>query len=115
MVHSIQSLQASVRGDDNPAVVRSHLDAIGAIVGKMVSETQNTMERTSNQELRERITPTMLANSRTKILEASSKCESIHDLQTWSKFKDTLPPLAFDVARETKELVQRLDQLGGAA
>ncbi|KAI4183368.1 MAG: hypothetical protein LQ346_006348 [Caloplaca aetnensis] len=114
LVHSIQSLQASVRGDDNPAVLRSHLDAIGAIVGKMVSETQSTIKRTSNQELRKQITPTMLAKSRTKIMEASTKCEGIHDLQTWSKFKDTLPPLAFDIARETKELVQRLDQLGGS-
>lgn len=96
-------------------MVRSHLDAIATIVGKMLSETQGTIKRTSNQELRKRINPAMLANSRTKIMEASTKCEGIHDMQTWSKFKDTLPPLAFDVARETKELVQRLDQLDGAA
>ncbi|GJC88403.1 uncharacterized protein ColSpa_01908 [Colletotrichum spaethianum] len=31
----------------------------------------------------------------------------------WRMWTQTLPPIAFEIARETKELVQRVDRLAG--
>lgn len=116
LVRSIQSLHANVRSDADPTAVKPHLDAITTIVGKMVSETQHTTQRTSNKELRDQVDPVvkMLVTSRTKMMEASAKCAGMHDMQILRRFNETLPPLAFDIARETRELVQRLDHLHSA-
>ena len=116
-MQSIQSLHASVRDDRPPAVTKKHLDGVGSIVGRMVSETQHTIHGTSNTELGEQAEPVIekLAACRGKITSASGAIDSIEHVQRWIQFRETLPPLGFDVARETKELVQRLDQLGGGA
>ncbi|KAL9007055.1 MAG: hypothetical protein Q9188_000178 [Gyalolechia gomerana] len=115
LVESIQLLHACIRDDSNPATVRGRLDGIATIVGKMVSDTQHTIESTRDSKLYDQTGPgvSMLANSWAKVTEASVRCGEIHDMQTWSKFKETVPPLAFAVARETENLVQRLDQLDG--
>lgn len=112
LVQSIQSLQASVRDDSYPAVVRGHLNSVASIVGKMVSGTQKTTLATNNGLLREQADPLVekLAVCGRRVKAASAESQQIDDLQTWTKFKETLAPLGFDIARETKELVQRLDQ-----
>lgn len=115
LVQSIQSLHASARNDANPGVIKSILESIASIVGKMVSETQHTTQGTGNSRLREQADPVIdkLAVCRTKVMAVSAKLDGVQDAQTWSQLKETLPPLGFDVARESKELVQRLDQLDG--
>ncbi|KAL8739125.1 MAG: hypothetical protein Q9181_000154 [Wetmoreana brouardii] len=117
LVQSIQSLHTSVGTETHPAGAKGHLDSIASIVGKMVSETQYTTRGTSNTTLREQADPVAdkLAACREKAMAASSECDKIHDPQAWNKFKDTLPPLGFDIARETKELVHRLDRLDDRA
>ncbi|KAL8698804.1 MAG: hypothetical protein Q9201_006373 [Fulgogasparrea decipioides] len=117
LVQSIQSLHNSVRSETHPAGAKGHLDSIASIVGKIVSETQHTTRSTSNTTLREQADPVAdkLAAYREKVMAASSECDKIHDTQAWNKFKDTLPPLGFNIASETKELVQRLDQLDDRA
>ncbi|KAI4257478.1 MAG: hypothetical protein LQ352_001642 [Teloschistes flavicans] len=113
LVQSIQSLHTSIQDDSYPAVVRGHLDSIASIVGKMVSETQKTTRATNNGILREQAEPLIekLAVCGRRVRAASSESQQIDDLQTWSRFRETLAPLGFDIARETKELVQRIDQL----
>ncbi|KAL8972047.1 MAG: hypothetical protein Q9183_000764, partial [Haloplaca sp. 2 TL-2023] len=117
IVQSIQSLHASVRDDTPPGVTKKHLDSVGSIVGRMVSETQHTIHGRGNRELGEQAGPVIekLAACRRKIISASGTIDSIEHVQRWIQFRETLPPLGFDVARETKELVQRLDQLDGGA
>lgn len=112
-MQSIQSLHTSIQDDSYPAVVRGHLDSIASIVGKMVSETQKTTRATNNGILREQAEPLIekLAVCGRRVRAASSESQQIDDLQTWSRFRETLAPLGFDIARETKELVQRIDQL----
>ena len=63
--------------------------------------------------LRDRTEPIVLilAGCRAKLLDASVEGEGIRDSTTWKDFTKKLPPLAFEVARETKELVQKLDQV----
>lgn len=112
-MRSIQSLVDSIRAEDNPAIIKDHLDEIATIVGKVVAETQHTTNETSSTTLRDRAEPIVLtlAGSRAKLLDASVEGDGIRDAMTWKDFTKKLPPLAFEVARETKELVQRLDRV----
>ena len=112
-MRSIQSLVSSIRAEDNPAIVKNHLKEIADIVGKVVAETQRATNGTSSTTLRDRAEPIVLtlAGSRAKLLDASAEGDGIRDATTWKDFTKKLPPLAFEVARETKELAQRLDQV----
>ena len=47
------------------------------------------------------------------MMDASVEGDSIMDAAAWKEFAKKLPPLAFDVARQTKELVQRLSEISG--
>ena len=47
-------------------------------------------------------------------MHSSEEVDHIEDAATWKEFTKMLPPLAFKIARETKELVQRLDHVGAA-
>ena len=112
-MRSIQSLVGSIRAEDKPAIIKDHLNDIGAVVGKVVAETQQMTNETSSNTLRDRTEPIVLtlAGCRAKLLDASVESDGIRDATTWKDFTKKLPPLAFEVARETKELVQRLDQV----
>ena len=104
----------SIRAEDNPAIIKDHLNDVASILGKVVTETQYTVSETSSNLLRERAEPIVLtlAGCRDKLLDASVEGDSIRDASRWKDFSKKLPPLAFEIARETKELVQRLDQIG---
>ena len=112
-MRSIQSLVSSIRAEDNPAIVKDHLADIASIINKVVAETQHITSETGSNMLRDRTEPIVLtlAGCRVKLLDASVEGDSIRDATTWKDFTKKLPPLAFEVARETKELVQRLDQI----
>jgi len=111
LVRSIQSLVGSIRAEDNPAIIKEHLNDIASIVGQVVAKTQHTTSETDSHSLRDRAEPIVLrlAGCRAKLLDASVEGDGIRDATTWKDFTKKLPPLAFEVARETKELVQRLD------
>ena len=47
-----------------------------------------------------------------KLLDADPEAENLGDEGAWRDVVQRLPPLAFEVARETKELVQTVDGLG---
>ena len=113
-MQSIQSLVGSIRAEDNPLIIKDHIDDISAILGKVVSETQQTLSNTDNSALRDQANPTVdtLAECRAGLLEASVEIDRINDATAWKEFTKMLPPLAFKIARETKELVQRLDHIG---
>ena len=114
-MQSIQSLVGSIRADDNPLTVKDHIDGIASILSKVVSETQQTLSNTNNRTLRSQAKPTVetLAESRSRLLDASVEVDRINDAIAWKENTKMLPPLAFKVARETKELVQKLDQVEG--
>ena len=62
------------------------------------------MNRTGNVTLRDRGEPIVdrLADCRARILSASAESEHIRDLASLKDFSNRLPPLAFEIARETK-------------
>lgn len=93
--------------------VKDHIDDIAGILGKVVTETQQTLGSSHNSVLRAQANPSIdtLADSRARLLDASEEIDRINDAASWKEFTKMLPPLAFKIARETKELVQRLDHV----
>lgn len=77
-------------------------------VGKVISET----EASGNGNLVGRLVDSqqrlMEAGDRGYDLNAEGKGEGSREWRMWTQ---TLPPIAFEIARETKELVQRVDEL----
>lgn len=83
------------------------------------------MSSTGNAELRTQADGIVkkLSGCRTKLIEAAPKGRKIADMgdendsrseMEWRMWTQSLPPIAFEIARETKELVQRVDAIDGA-
>lgn len=110
-MQTIQSLVGSIRGDADISQIDPLIRSIVDTVGKVISET----EAAGNGDMVGRLADSqhrlMDAGERGHELAADGKGESDRDWRMWTQ---TLPPIAFEIARETKELVQRIDQLLGA-
>jgi len=113
-VQSIQSLVGSIRAEETPLTIKDHIDDIAGIVGKVVSETHQSLSNSDNHALRGQANSSVdtLAECRSLLVDASVEVDRINDAAAWKEFTKMLPPLAFKIARETKELVQRLDRVG---
>ena len=114
LVQSIQALVGSIRAEDDAVTIKNHINEIASILGGVVSESQQTLSEIDNRALREQAKPTVdtLADCRAQLLDASVDIDKLNDATSWKEFTKMLPPLAFKIARETKELVQKLDQVG---
>lgn len=110
-MQTIQSLVGSIRGDADINQIDPLIRSIIETVGKVVSETETAGHGDMIGRLSDSQQRLMEAGARGNDLAADGKGESDRDWRMWSQ---TLPPIAFEIARETKELVQRIDQLLGA-
>jgi hypothetical protein len=52
-----------------------------------------------------------LANCKSRLTSASAESEALGEKRRVREFMSKLPPLAFEIARETKELVQRVEMV----
>ncbi|KAI9680973.1 MAG: component of the polarisome [Trizodia sp. TS-e1964] len=113
LVLAIQALVSSIRADDTISLVLERIEGIAAVVGRVVSSTETTMNQSENTFFRERATSVLhnLVDCRMKLLGSRSEGERITDASKQKQFYQKLPPLAFEIARETKELVQRIDSI----
>jgi len=81
-----------------------------------MSSTGNSSLRTQGETVVRK-----LATLRNRILDAGEKGRAIADEgredeegeRTWRQWNQSLPPIAFEIARETKELVLRVDVIDG--
>ncbi|KAK4181698.1 hypothetical protein QBC36DRAFT_39878 [Triangularia setosa] len=110
LVQTIQDLVQLIRNDADINQVTEEINTIVDVVGQVVSETESTggngvelVRRLS--ACRERL---MEAGKRGLDLAAAGNDSTSREWRMWTQ---TLPPIAFEIARETKELVQRVDQL----
>lgn len=81
------------------------------------------MSSTGNSILRVQGEPILrnLSNCRQRLLQAAATGQQIADDdrdddegdRAWRTWNQSLPPLAFEIARETKELVLRVDVIDG--
>ncbi|KAJ9605654.1 component of the polarisome [Cladophialophora chaetospira] len=106
LVQSITSLVDAIRKDDAMPTITIHMTTISVTILNIV----NSVERTGNEPssyqsmLREKSAPLVsnLQDCRDQLLQASN------ETATDKNYVQQLPPLAFRIARETKELVSRV-------
>ncbi|TEY34763.1 hypothetical protein BOTCAL_0619g00030 [Botryotinia calthae] len=121
LVQNIQSLVSSIRSEGGISAISTQIDAIANVVGEVVASTEEAM--VNNPEIRSQCQPvlTKLSGCREKIIAAGEEGREIAiegreddkgDAE-WRAWNQSLPPIAFEIARETKELVLRVDVLDG--
>jgi len=81
------------------------------------------MSTTGNQPLRVQADPVLkkLSGCRQRLIEAGERGKEIADEgreddegeRIWRQWNQSLPPIAFEIARETKELVLRVEAIDG--
>lgn len=123
LVQNIQSLVSSIRSEAGINAISSQITAIADNVGTVVSSTETAMSSTGNSALRVQGEPILkkLSNCRQRLLEAGEEGRAIaaegrdddEGERAWSQWNKSLPPIAFEIARETKELVLRVDIIDG--
>lgn len=92
-------------------------------MGTVVSSTETAMSSTGNSSLRAQGGPVVkrLATIRQRLILAGETGRSIADEErdddegerAWRAWTSSLPPIAFEIARETKELVTKVDIIDG--
>ncbi|KAI1424528.1 hypothetical protein F5Y12DRAFT_785342 [Xylaria sp. FL1777] len=113
MVQTIQGLVGSIRGDAPIQQINAEITSIAEVVAKVVAETEASgnggemLERLSS--CRQRL---LEAGDHGKNLAARGLSESDREWRMWTQ---TLPPIAFEIVRETKELIQRINRMAPAA
>ncbi|KAJ5406596.1 hypothetical protein N7465_007880 [Penicillium sp. CMV-2018d] len=112
MVQQIQALVASIRAEDNMHTVQTHVSAISNVVANVVSATEHLMrERSGDIALRQTSEPVIAAldQFRGRLTATAGEGEDATTPEQLREITNKLPPLAFEIARQTKDLVQRLE------
>lgn len=117
LVHSIHALVGSVRADESVSIIRDHTGDIATLVGKVITSTETAISNTGNETLRDRAEPVLhtLSDCKTRLLNTNTDGESIREPARLKEHNNRLPPMAFEIARETKELVHRVEQISNEA
>ncbi|RDW87554.1 hypothetical protein BP5796_03248 [Coleophoma crateriformis] len=123
LVQTIQALVSSIRSEGGITAISNQITAIAEVVGNVVSSTQTAMSSTGNSELRVQAEPILdkLNRSRRRLIDAGQEGRAIADEgrdddeseREWRAWTQSLPPIAFEIARDTKELVLRVDIIDG--
>lgn len=108
LVQTIQGLVSSIRGAADINQIDPQIRNIVDTVSKVISQTESA----GHANLVGR-----LVDSQQRLMEAGDRGHDLADEgkgegdREWRMWTQTLPPIAFEIARETKELVQKIDQL----
>ncbi|KFY13383.1 hypothetical protein V492_03311 [Pseudogymnoascus sp. VKM F-4246] len=119
LVQMIQSLVSSIRSDDGVGAIIAELASIAAVVEKVMQATENSMDGSSDAagQLRKEAAGIVrkLEACRERVLDAGERGAELAREQAtepeWKVWTQGLPPVAFEIARETKELVRVVDGL----
>lgn len=98
----------TIRGDAEMRQITGEIGSINAVVSNIISETQayGLGEMAAS-----------LANCRARLLEAADQGQDMANIgmdtnsHEWRMWVQTLPPIAFGLAREAKELAQQADDM----
>ncbi|OCT49505.1 putative cell polarity protein [Cladophialophora carrionii] len=106
LVQSITSLVDSVRNNDAMPTIQLHMTTISGTIEDIINSVDRTGNEPSSYQttLREKSGPivSILRNCREQMAQVSNEST------TEKEVLQQLPPLAFRIARETKELVSRV-------
>jgi len=119
LVQNIQSLVSSIRSDAGYPAVAGQITAIANVVGQVVAATENSTAFTGSAALKSQGVLTKLSNCRERLIEAGEKgriiaADGVQDeagQKAWRVWNQSLPPIAFEIARDTKELVTKIDNI----
>ncbi|KAI5462126.1 hypothetical protein BGZ63DRAFT_205661 [Mariannaea sp. PMI_226] len=106
LVSEVQNLVSTVRGEANIRQIAAEIDSISAVVGKIIAEAESSGYGDMISQL---------SNCRARLLEAGDRGEDMANIgiganaTEWRQWTQTLPPIAFETAREAKEFIQRID------
>ncbi|EPE02786.1 cell polarity protein [Ophiostoma piceae UAMH 11346] len=110
MVQIIQDMVGSIRSDAPVQQITGQINDITNIVGKVLAETEASGNGGPSLD--------KLASCQRRLIDAGDRGEQMYaaeasggrkmDMRSWTT---SLPPIAFEIARETKELVKRIDRL----
>lgn len=112
MVQSIQLLVASIRADDGLQSVQKHVSAILGVVTNVVGATERLMhDASADLTLREASEPVILSlgECRSRLEMTTKEGEDTKTPEALREVTNKLPPIVFEIARQTKDLVQRLE------
>jgi len=114
LVQNIQGLVGSIRSESNFTVLSSQITAIASVVNKIITSTEKAIQETGNADLRDQAVPVVerLEAVQRRLMEAGEEGQDVVSTDPGDGFRrwaGGLPPIAFEIARETKELVQRVD------
>ncbi|KAH7273708.1 component of the polarisome [Fusarium solani] len=104
----VQKLVNTIRGDADMEQIMDDIGSISAIVGRIISDTQSS----GFGEM-----ATQLTHYRARLLESGDQGQDMANIgmntnsHEWRMWVQTLPPIAFEMVRESKELVQQLDNV----
>ena len=109
----------AIRNEETIPIVQSHISNIADVVDGVLSAAEGSIEDLSSYQaiLREKILPVarILDECKDKLMQASQECQAA-DGQPGAKLAtQKLPPIAFQIARETKELVSVVESIGTGA
>jgi len=112
IVESIQSLLTSIRAGADMQTLREHVDNIAPVVWKVLQSTENSMQQPGNEALMDRggWIVANLSKCLQSMAEMSNEGEPI-DGAADKEFKGRLASLAFDLVRETKDLVRTVEDI----
>ncbi|RKF59052.1 SpaA/cell polarity protein [Erysiphe neolycopersici] len=121
LVQNVQSLVTAIRSESGITATGNSINAISDVVGNVIYNTEKAMIADKNSELRSQGEPVIrqLKEVQERLIEAGLIGRQIADEgrdddeseKAWRSWNQSLPPIAFEIAREMKELVIRVDAL----
>lgn len=109
LIPSIQSLVSSIRNNAEPPDVLDYLAAITSTTSQIINKTSEDAN-SDDQRLSDILQS--LAECVDKLEDAGREGEDIGNEKDWNAFVKGLPPLAFAIAKSTKELNGWFETLG---
>lgn len=110
LLSDVHNLVECIRANGNIRQISMEIDSINDIVSNLVSETQKSGRGNM---------VTRLSKCRDHLLEARHHGQEIADSgaqeKEWDVWTQTLPPIAFEIAQEAKELVDAIGELAASS
>lgn len=109
IVELIQGLLSSIRADAQIKKLKEHMTKVITIVQSVVSKTFQVIAIEKDENLREKISRIVngLMNCCSRFEELLS--DKIENISIDKSFKQNLAGIAFDIAKQTKELVRTIN------
>lgn len=112
LVESITAMVDAIRSGEAMPAIRTHITTIAGTIENIVGVVERTAGEPSSFQAtlseKSRTSATTLQECREQLLKAGSDSTAYDGLSESKDFTQKLPPMAFQIARETKELVSRI-------